>query len=163
MLEGGPGWMVDPVTLRPVIIDELAFRSGLANDPGLEVLVALWTGEPDKALEALEPLLDAAPDHWRWRALCADARRDLGDHQAAIADYRRLVNEHAGTSREAVLVQHLGKAHFAAGDYASATTWFERALALRTAAGADRALIESSRTALQRARQLSPRSDAHDV
>jgi tetratricopeptide (TPR) repeat protein len=159
MLEGGPGWHVDPVTLRPVITDESTFRSGHADDPALEALVALWTGDPGKALDALGPLLDAAPDDWRWRALQADARRDLGDHHTAIADYHQLVREHAGTSHEAVLMQHLGKAYFAADEYASAVDCFERALSLRTAAGADRALVESSRSALQRARELSLQID----
>jgi tetratricopeptide (TPR) repeat protein len=64
------------------------------------------------------------------------------------------VSEHAGTGREAVLVQHLGKAYFAAGDYRSAVVCFERALTLRTADGVDSSLVESSRMALQRARQL---------
>ena len=116
---------------------------------------ALWSGEPDKALEALGPLLDTAPDHWRWRALHADARRDLGDPHAAIADYLRLVSEHAGTGQEAVLVQHLGKAYFAAEDYVSAGNCFERALNLRTAAGADQALVESSRQSAPNARRSS--------
>jgi tetratricopeptide (TPR) repeat protein len=155
MIEGGPGWEVDPVTLRPAITDELLFRSVYANDPALEVLVALWSGDPGTALVALEPLVRAAPDNWRWRALRADARRDLGDCRAAIADLCELVSEHAGTPKEAVLMQHLGKAHFAAGEYESAATCFEQALTLRTAAGAERSLVESSRAALQRARQLS--------
>ena len=155
MFEGGPGWHMDPVTLRPVITDEPLFRTQYADDPALEVLVALWTGEPDKALAGLEPLVGVAPENWRWRALRADAWRDLGDHQHAVAEYRRLVGEHVGTPHEAVLVQHLGKAHFAAGQYASAVTCFQRALNLRAAAGAERSFVESSRAALRRARQLS--------
>lgn len=157
MVDGGPGWQLDPVTLRPVITDEPVFRSNNADDPALESLVALWTGHPAKALDALGPLLDAAPEDWRWRALRADARRDLGDHQTAIADYRQLVSEHAGTGHEAVLMQHLGKAYFAAEEYASAVNCFERALSLRTAAGADPSLVESSRSALERARALASR------
>jgi tetratricopeptide (TPR) repeat protein len=141
--------------LRPVITDERAFRSHHADDPALEALVALWAGAPDDALEALRSLLDADPRHWRWRALRADATRDLGEHESAIAELRELVSEHAGTEREAVLVQHLGKAHLAAGEYTPATTCFERALSLRTAARADSSLIASSRAALARARQLA--------
>jgi Flp pilus assembly protein TadD len=159
MPEGGEGWEFDPITLRPVITDETEFRARHADDPALEVHVALWTGHPDTALEALQPLLDASPDNWRWRALRADAIRDLGDHRSAIADYRQLVTEHAGTGREAVLVQHLGKAYFAAGDYSSAVSCFQRALTLRAEAGADSSLVESSRMALERARQLAPHGD----
>jgi Flp pilus assembly protein TadD len=155
MVDDGSGWVIDPATLRPVITDERVLRSRYADDPALEVLVALWGGDPEGALARLQPLLDSAPTNWRWRALGADARRDLGDHVNAIADYRQLISEHAGTTREAVLVQHLGKAHFAAEDYRSAVACFERALTLRHAAGADGSLVESSRVALERARQLA--------
>jgi tetratricopeptide (TPR) repeat protein len=158
MVAGGSGWEIDPVTLRAVITDEPAFRSDYADDPALEVLVALWAGDPGEALARLQPLIDAAPTNWRWRALRADAGRDLGDHLAAIADYRQLLSAHAGSAREAVLVQHLGKAYFAAEDYPSAATCFERALTLREAAGADPSLVESSRTALERARELARES-----
>ena len=158
MVAGGSGWEIDPVTLRAVITDEPAFRSDYADDPALEVLVALWAGDPGEALARLQPLIDAAPTNWRWRALRADARRDLGDHLAAIADYRQLLSEHAGSAREAVLVQHLGKAYFAAEDYPSAARCFERALTLREAACADPSLVESSRTALERARELARES-----
>jgi tetratricopeptide (TPR) repeat protein len=162
VVEGGPGWHLDPVTLRPVITDESVFRSHHADDPALDALVALWNGAPDEALEALRSLLDTDPRHWRWRALRADARRDLGKHDAAIADLHELVGEHAGTGREAVLLQHLGKAYLAAGEYASATTCFERALSLRTAARADSSLIASSRAALARSRQLGRSHEALD-
>jgi tetratricopeptide (TPR) repeat protein len=151
----GTGWEIDPATLRPKITDESVFRSRYADDPALEVLVALWDGDPHEALARLQPLLDVAPTNWRWRALRADARRDLGDHLAAIADYRQLVSEHAGTAHEAVLVQHLGKAYFAAEDYTSAATCFARALTLRQAGGADSSLVESSRIAHERADRLA--------
>jgi tetratricopeptide (TPR) repeat protein len=145
-----------------VISDQAAFRFHHADDPALEALVALWTGHPERALAALQPLLDADPGNWRWRALRADARRDLGEHDAAIADYRQLVGEHAGTGHEAVLLQHLGKAYLAAEEYASAVTCFARALNLRTAAHADSALVDSSRAALERARQLAQPHGTHD-
>ena len=61
-------------------------------------------------------------------------------------------------------MQHLGKAYFAAEDYVSAGNCFERALNLRTAAGADQALVESSRRALRRARVLNRRNtEQHPV
>ena len=148
------GWRIDPSTLRPVITDEHEFRAQHSSDPALEVLVALWSGEPHAAMVALSTLLETDADHWRWRALRADIRRDLGEHDHAIAEYEELLDDHAGTDREAVLIQHLGKAHFAAGHYDAAASCFERALRLRSAsAGADPCLVASSRIALDEARR----------
>jgi hypothetical protein len=89
---------MDAETLRPVITDELLFRTRHADDPAVEILVALRTGDPNRALGLLDELLAATPDSWRWRALRADAVRDLGDHDGAIAEYRSLVAEQAGTT-----------------------------------------------------------------
>ena len=66
-----------------------------------------------------------------------------------------MVDGHVGTAREAVLVQHLGKTHVAAGEYAAAVDCFERATGPRVAAGVERSLVESSRAALARARELA--------
>ena len=149
------GWHIDPSTLRPVITDERRFRERHCSDPALDVLVALWNGDPHTAMAKLAPLVEDDGDHWRWRALRADIRRDLGEHVHAIAEYEELLAEHAGTDREAVLVQHLGKAHFAAGRYDDATSCFERALQLRSTTGSDPTLIASSQIALDEARRRS--------
>jgi tetratricopeptide (TPR) repeat protein len=147
------GWHIDPSTLRPVITDEHEFREQHSSDPALEVLVALWSGDPHSAMAALSNLLGTDADHWRWRALHADIKRDLGEHDHAIAAYEELLGDYAGTDREAVLIQHLGKAHFAADHYDEAASCFERALRLRSASGADPSLVASSRIALDEARR----------
>ena len=147
------GWHIDPSTLRPVITDEQGFREQHSSDPALEVLVALWSGDPHAAMVALSTLLEADADHWRWRALRADIQRDLGEHDQAIAQYEELLVDYAGTDREAVLVQHLGKAHFAAGHYDEAASCFERALQRRSISGADPSLVASSQIALDEARR----------
>jgi tetratricopeptide (TPR) repeat protein len=141
MPDPAAGWHIDPSTLRPVITDEQAFREQHSSDPALEVLVALWGGDPHAAMVALSTLLDTDGDHWRWRALRADIHRDLGEHEHAIVEYEELVGDHAGTDREAVLIQHLGKAQFAANHYDEAASCFERALQLRSASGADPSLV----------------------
>jgi len=57
VIEGGPGWHIDERTLLPTITDEALFRATYADDPAVEVLLALWSGVPETALSRLEPLL----------------------------------------------------------------------------------------------------------
>ncbi len=153
-IDGGPGWHMDPDSLLPVLDDEARFREAHAADPAVDVLVALWSGDPDRAAAALEPLLAAEPTWWRLQALTADVARERGSVEEAVEILRELVGTHEGSPREAVLVQHLGKALFTGGDVAGAADCFHRALELRESAGADAALVESSRRALERARSL---------
>ena len=162
MHDPAAGWHIDPSTLRPVITHEQRFREHHSSDPALEVLVALWSGDPHTAMVALSTLLEADADHWRWRALRADIRRDLGEHDQAIAEYEELLADHTGTDREAVLVQHLGKARFAAGHYDEAASCFERALRLRSTAGSDPSLLASSQIALDEARRRTRVTQAHE-
>ena len=158
MIEGGPGWHIDSDSLLPVLTDEQAFRTAHADDPAVDVFVRLWSGDPDGAAAGLRPLLAADPDRWRWRALVADIERDRGNVASAVETYRALVGEFGGAPQEAVLVQHLGEAYFAAGDYQGAAACFRRSLELRRAAGVDASLIESSRAALLRASELARRT-----
>lgn len=153
-LEGGPGWYVDRDTLLPKVEDERLFRAAHEGDPAVDILVALWTGHPELA-EAQIRLRLGGPDPLRWRALLADAWRDQGRVVEAIDSYEALVREVAGTPREAVMQQHLGKALFVSGRYLEAGRAFERALELRVAAGVEKPLVESSRVALERAREAA--------
>ena len=147
---GGPGWHIDPDTLLPVIDDEAAFRAAQGDDPALELLVLLWSGRPEAALPIARDLVDDRPTP-RHRALHADVLRDLGRRAEAIATYESIVAEVAGTPREAVMTQHLGKAHWAAGNVTEAEAAFAKALALRVEAGAPEDLVGSSREARDRA------------
>lgn len=149
-IDGGPGWHVSPTTLLPVLDDEAAFRAASATDPVLEVLVALWSGDPDLAAKLLGPLVDADPTSWRLQAISADVIRDRGDTSSAITILETLVSMNEYTPHEALLAQQLGTAQFTAGDYASAAARFRRALDLRLAADADASLISSSRQTLDR-------------
>lgn len=150
-IEGGPGWHIDPVSLRPVLDDVEQYRRHHVDDPYLDAVVLLWQGDV------------AAADAWlaradgparRRRALRADAWRDMGRVDEAVAAYEALAEEARGRPDEAAMVQHLGKALLAADRITAAEEAFGRALALRRAAGADPALIESSRAALERVREI---------
>lgn len=152
-IPGGPGWSMDPLTLLPAIDDPAEFRRAHADDPALPVLEELWGGRPERAEPLARALVAASPTP-RHRALLADVHRDLGRVAQAVAEYGELVEECRGTPREAVMLQHLGKAHLAAGDHPAAARAFAGALRLRTAAGAAPDLIASSRAALHRARAL---------
>lgn len=149
-IEGGPGWYIDARTLKPLIHDLDEFTSAHRDDPALEALTLLWTGRPHDAEAAIRQIM-SGPGSPRLRALLADAWRDQGRSDDAVEAYQQLVRETAGTTSEAVMRQHLGKAQFAAGRFGDARLSFERALELRVAAGADPALVQSSRLAAERA------------
>lgn len=152
-IPGGPGYQIHPLTLRPMITDLQAFRAGLIDDPCRAALEALWSERPADAATQLDQLLIIEPRSIRLRALRADCDRDLGRFDAAIDTYQRLLKETANTVREATIVQHLGKAQFAAGRYADAAKSFDRAATLRRNAAAD--LLESAVRSRDRARQLA--------
>jgi hypothetical protein len=124
-LEGGPGWFIDRGSLLPKIADEDLFRAAHAEDPAVDILVTLWTGRPELAEVELRRRLGESESP-RLRALLADAARDQGRTDEAIATYESLIAEVAGTSSEAVMHQHLGKAFFVARRYREAAAVRER-------------------------------------
>lgn len=156
-LEGGPGWFIDRESLLPKIADVNIFRTAHAEDPAVDILVDLWTGQPELAEVELRRRLGESESP-RLRALLADAARDQGRTDEAIATYESLIKEVAGTSSEAVMHQHLGKAFFVARRYREAVSAFEKALELREGSGAPDALVTSSRVAAQRARDEAARA-----
>ncbi|MFJ3405348.1 tetratricopeptide repeat protein [Promicromonospora sp. NPDC090134] len=155
-IAGGPGWHTDPATLQPVLDDEAAFRAANATDPALEVFVALWSGDPDRAASLLKPLIDGDPTALHLQVLVADVIRARGDTSTAIKILELLVGSHEYKPGEEVAVRHLGEALFAVGDYPHAAARFRRALDLRLASGADSSCINASRMALDRALALVP-------
>src|SRR5687768_17219632 len=121
---GEPGWRIDPDTLLPRITDERALRCALGDDPCAEVLVLLWGGDPTGARLHVEALLADDADNPRLLALQADCWRDCGELEMACRQLDALAAAYAGTEREAVLLQHLGKALFAAGRHDEAAGCF---------------------------------------
>ncbi len=144
---------MDALTLLPVIEDVLEFRGAYEHDRALPILERLWSGRPEEA-EPLALALVTTEPTVRHRALLADVRRDRGRIAWAVAEYGRLIDLSRGTAREAVLWQHLGKAHFVGQDYPKAAWAFAVALDLRLRDDAAEDLVVSSRLALRRARLL---------
>lgn len=155
---GGPGWRIDPETLLPEILDMAVFQAALADDPCREVLTALWGGDARRALGLVTELLTTDPGNPRLLTLQADCWRDIGDLERARRQLDGLVATYAGSEREAVLVQHLGKTLFVARRYGEAAECFARALRLREGAGGVE-LIASSRLALERSQTLAATPD----
>ena len=142
-IEQGPGWQMDRSTLRPTITDADAFRTDRQADPYVDVLLALWGGAPERAAE----LLDAQPDAFRTRALRADALRDQGRSDEAIALYQQLqASSPAGA--QSLIAYHLGIALLDAGRPAEAVRQLSQALALRSAGGSSQATLDSTRHAV---------------
>ncbi|OII12228.1 hypothetical protein BIU97_04370 [Curtobacterium sp. MCBA15_009] len=139
---GGPGWVIRADDLRPEITDLRAFRLGLTGDPLAEPLELLWSGGAAAAID----LLDGHEPSRRVRALRADCLRDLGETDAAVAEYDALVSECVGTGHEAVMRQHRGKALLAAGRADRAVDDFRRVVELRLDGDPD--LLASARLAL---------------
>ena len=150
-IPGGPGWQMNGETLLAELTDLETFLAAHAGDRCVHVLAALFGGDIPAARRALEPLLSESPDDVRLLALEADVWRDEGRFDAAADRYRRLIWGCERPSLQATLTQHLGKVHFAAGQFAEAVECFRRSLALRLELGASDDLIESSRRALDRA------------
>lgn len=146
----GPGWVIDGGTLLSRVTDAAAFREGLAQDPLVDALEALFSGDPATARE----LLSAAEPTVRVRALLADCARDLGDTARAVREYADLLAEQAGSPWEPVLRQHHGKALLADGQTERARETFETTYSVRLREGAAPDQVASSAQARDRLRGL---------
>jgi Flp pilus assembly protein TadD len=109
------------------------------------------------AADAAELLAEARckdPESFRLRVFEAEVLRVTHRMDRAIELFRQLLAEVHGTPREALALQFLGKAQYAAGQTSAAVESFSKALDLRVAQSADAAQIYSSTVALQRARDI---------
>jgi predicted Zn-dependent protease len=153
---GFPGIKINPDTLTPHIVDEELCLSTLAasTDPSDRIFVLLAQGHPADAAELLAEARCKDPESFRLRTFEAEVLRVSNRFDRSVELYKQLLAEVQGTPREAVVLQHLGRAYYAAGNTASAVDAFAKALDLRVAEAADAALIYSSTVALQRARNV---------
>lgn len=153
---GFPGIRINPETLLPHIVNEELCNSALAasTDPADRIFVLLARGQAADAAELLAEARYKDPDSFRLRAFEAEVLRVSNRIDRAVELYRQLLGEVQGTPQEAVVLQHLGRAHYAGANTAAAVEVFSKALDLRVAESADAALIYSSAVALQRARNV---------
>ena len=153
---GYPGVRINPETLLPEIVNEQACREALAesNDASDQILVLLLEGRTSDAAELLAEARYCDPESFRLRLFEAEVHRATNRFDRSIELFRQLLNQVQGSDNEAVVHQHLGRTHYAAGNMAAAVESFSKALDLRVAASADASLIYSSTLALQRARDV---------
>ncbi|WP_346960170.1 tetratricopeptide repeat protein [uncultured Arthrobacter sp.] len=153
---GFPGIRINPQTLMPQVVNGEACAEALASstDPTDLIFVRLVEGHPGEAAELLAEARYKDPDSFRLRMFEAEVLRVSHRFDRAVELYRQLLADAQGTPEEAVVRQHLGRSHFAAGNIAAAVESFAKALDLRVAGSADAALIYSSTVALQRARDV---------
>ncbi|MGB9034196.1 hypothetical protein BLJ79_12625 [Arthrobacter sp. UCD-GKA] len=146
---GIPGVRLNPSLMRHEISDaalaEETLRTGSA---AWQVVVLLAKGELRAASELVAETRLSDPQDFAMRVLDTSLTRAAGDAPRAINRLRALLTEFKDTEHEAILQQHLGFAYVESGDLLAAANRFRKALDLRTAAGADTHLVESSRACL---------------
>ncbi|TDT80370.1 MULTISPECIES: tetratricopeptide repeat protein [Micrococcaceae] len=153
---GFPGIRINPDTLMPQIVNEDAVREALSasTDPADHIFVLLVEGHASEAAELLAEARFKDPESFRLRVFEAEVLSVTHRMDRAIELFRQLLAEVHGTPREALALQFLGKAQYAAGQTSAAVESFSKALDLRVAQSADAAQIYSSTVALQRARDI---------
>lgn len=156
-IDTGQGTGVSTSTLLPMVHDRDEFEAtiGKSSDPVDAVVYHLFLGSLDKAEKALDKAIKKGPGpgDFRLRALAADIQRGRGDYRQAKAMYRHLLDEEAGSVREAVLHQHLGNVFFVEADYPTAAECFKTALRLRRRDHAPENQLRASETALRRSEE----------
>jgi tetratricopeptide (TPR) repeat protein len=146
------GWHLDPRTLREVVDDRPALEAvlGVAS-PTDRVWLLRVLGRVEAAVAEGDFLLAGSPD-WRDVLVVAHAHHWRGNFARAAELQSRALAIAGSPERLATTRQHIGKRLFDEGRIGEALLEFEAALALRTLLGSE--LVESSRKAARRARQL---------
>lgn len=153
-LPSGPGWELDPETLRARITDLEAFRVDRAADPCAHALEALWGGDPARAVGLLADAQD-----FRGRALHADALAALGQHDEALAEQHALLGEVRDGARTTFLREHLARTLLAAGRLQEAEAVFGQVLTARSAEAAEPTLVAAAARGVALARQRASHQD----
>lgn len=151
---GFPGIRINPDSLQPQIVNEDVVRETLAasSDPADQIFVLLVEGHASEAAELLAEARFKDPESFLLRIFEAEVLSVSHRMDRAVGLFRQLLAEAHGTPGEALALQYLGRAQYAAGQTSAAVESFSRALDLRVAQSADAAQIYSSTVALQRAR-----------
>ena len=153
---GFPGIRINPDTLQPQIVNEDVVRDTLAasTDPADQIFVLLVEGHASEAAEMLAEARFKDPESFLLRIFEAEVLSVSHRMDRAVGLFRQLLAEAHGTPGEALALQYLGRAQYAAGQTSAAVESFSKALDLRVAQSADAAQIYSSTVALQRARDV---------
>jgi len=153
---GFPGVRINPDSLQPQIVNEDVVRETLAasTDPADQIFVLLVEGHASEAAELLAEARFKDPESFLLRIFEAEVLSVSHRMDRAVGLFRQLLAEAHGTPGEALALQYLGRAQYAAGQTSAAVESFSRALDLRVAQSADAAQIYSSTVALQRARDV---------
>ncbi|UKA65041.1 tetratricopeptide repeat protein [Arthrobacter sp. FW306-05-C] len=153
---GFPGIRINPDSLQPQIVNEDVVRETLAasSDPADQIFVLLVEGHASEAAELLAEARFKDPESFLLRIFEAEVLSVSHRMDRAVGLFRQLLAEAHGTPGEALALQYLGRAQYAAGQTSAAVESFSRALDLRVAQSADAAQIYSSTVALQRARDV---------
>lgn len=153
---GFPGIRINPDSLQPQIVNEDVVRETLAasTDPADHIFVLLVEGQASEAAELLAEARFRDPESFLLRIFEAEVLSVSHRMDRAVGLFRQLLAEAHGTPGEALALQYLGRAQYAAGQTSAAVESFSKALDLRVAQSADAAQIYSSTVALQRARDV---------
>ncbi|MGN6441722.1 MAG: tetratricopeptide repeat protein [Arthrobacter sp.] len=153
---GFPGIRINPDTLQPQIVNEDVVRETLAasTDPADQIFVLLVEGHASEAAELLAEARFKDPESFLLRIFEAEVLSVSHRMDRAVGLFRQLLAEAHGTPGEALALQYLGRAQYAAGQTSAAVESFSKARDLRVAQAADAAQIYSSTVALQRARDV---------
>lgn len=146
-------WHLDPVTLREVVDDHAALEHELdVAAPVDRIWLLRVLGRSRDAVAEGRRLLPIAEDPWRPLLLVAHAHHWLREWTEAAQLQDQALQRAIGTAREATTRQHIGKRLLDEGRGPEAVVQLVLALQLRETAGADPALVTSSRDAVHRAR-----------
>ncbi len=153
---GFPGIRINPDSLQPQIVNEEVVQETLAasTDPADRIFVLLVEGQASEAAELLAEARFKDPESFLLRIFEAEVLSVSHRMDRAVSLFRQLLAEAHGTPGEALALQYLGRAQYAAGQTSAAVESFSKALDLRVAQSADAAQIYSSTVALQRARDV---------
>ena len=153
---GFPGIRINPDSLQPQIVNEEVVQETLAasTDPADRIFVLLVEGQASEAAELLAEARFKDPESFLLRIFEAEVLSVSHRMDRAVGLFRQLLAEAHGTPGEALALQYLGRAQYAAGQTSAAVESFSKALDLRVAQSADAAQIYSSTVALQRARDV---------
>ncbi|HEY1155655.1 MAG TPA: tetratricopeptide repeat protein, partial [Arthrobacter sp.] len=135
---GFPGIRINPDTLQPQIVNEDVVRETLAasTDPADQIFVLLVEGHASEAAELLAEARFKDPESFLLRIFEAEVLSVSHRMDRAVGLFRQLLAEAHGTPGEALALQYLGRAQYAAGQTSAAVESFSKALDLRVAESA---------------------------